>query len=82
MNSISPANPNLNPFHRQRDQLLDQMRALDQMRRGSLSRQFFGSGQKTSADEQGPYFVLQSYLQGKKVSKRIPAAEADRKSVV
>ena len=76
MKTISLANPNPNPLHRQRDQLLDQMRALDQMRRGSLSRQFFGSGQKTPDHEQGPYFVLQGYLQGKKFSKRIPAAKA------
>lgn len=46
------------------------------MRRGSLSRQFFSSGQSNPAAGHGPYFVLQGYLQGQKFSKRISAAEA------
>jgi hypothetical protein len=64
-------------LQQQRDQILDQMRALDQMRRGSLSRQFFASPKGETSATQGPYFVLQGYLQGRKFSQRIAAAEAD-----
>jgi hypothetical protein len=59
-----------------RDQILDQMRALDQMRRGSLSRQFFRSRAPDGAGGPGPYFVLQGYLQGQKFSRRIRAEQA------
>lgn len=67
---------NLNQLHLQRDQILDQIRALDQMRRGSLSRQFFSSPKSDPSSKQGPYFVLQAYFQGKKVSQRISSAQA------
>lgn len=58
----------------QRDQVLEQMRSLDRMRRGSLSRQYL----KAAKDKppQGPYFVLQGYLRGQKFSERIPADRA------
>lgn len=59
-----------------RDQILEAMRALDQMRRGSLSRQFFRSRQAHRTVERGPYFVLQGYLQGQKFSQRVPAEQA------
>ena len=67
---------NLNQLHLQRDQILDQIRALDQMRRGSLSRQFFASPKNDPSTRQGPYFVLQGYLQGRKVSRRISSEQA------
>lgn len=59
---------------KQRDQVLEQMRSLDRMRRGSLSRQFL----KTAKDKtsRGPYYVLQGYLKGQKFSERIPAEKA------
>jgi hypothetical protein len=63
-------------LQQQRDHILDQMRALDQMRRGSLSRQFFDSPKSEASATQGPYFVLQGYLQGRKFSKRIAAEKA------
>ncbi len=63
-------------LNQQRDQILDQIRALDQMRRGSLSRQFFASPKGNASATHGPYFVLQGYLQGQKFSKRIAAEEA------
>ena len=58
----------------QRDLVLESMRAIDGLRRGSLSQQFFKAGPGQA--ERGPYFVLQGYFQGKKFSERIPAAEA------
>jgi len=56
-----------------RQQLLQQMAALDRLRRGSLSRQFFH--RPGARGRQGPYYVLQGYFQGRKVSERVPAQE-------
>jgi hypothetical protein len=63
-------------LHHRRDQILAEMRTLDHMRRGSLSRQFFRSRQPHRSTGPGPYFVLQGYLQGQKFSQRIPADQA------
>lgn len=69
-------NPSSLPeLQQRRDQILDQMRSLDQMRRGSLSRQLFSSPSEPST-RNGPYFVLQGYLRGQKFSKRVPADQA------
>jgi len=59
-----------------REQILQQIRAIDRLRRGSLSRQFFKQRRAHSKNPQGPYFVLQGYVQGKKFSERIPAGQA------
>lgn len=59
-----------------RDEILEQMRALDHMRRGSLSRQFFRSRQPHRSVGPGPYFILQGYLRGQKFSQRVPAEQA------
>ena len=66
---------NHSSFTKQRDQVLEQMRALDRMRRGSLSRQFFKAADKGEADR-GPYYVLQGYLKGRKFSERVAANKA------
>ena len=63
-------------LQRRRDEILEAMRALDHMRRGSLSRQFFRSRQPHRTVGPGPYFVLQGYLQGQKFSQRVPADAA------
>ena len=65
------------PLELRRDQILEEMRTLDHMRRGSLSRQFFRSRQPHRAVGPGPYFVLQGYLQGQKFSHRVPAGQVD-----
>lgn len=59
-----------------RDLILQQMKAIDRLRRGSLSRQFFKKPGSASQAQQGPYYVLQSYIQGQKFSERIPADQA------
>ena len=60
-----------------RDQILQQMKAIDRLRRGSLSRQFFKKpGSAASQTPQGPYYVLQGYIQGQKFSERVPADQA------
>lgn len=48
------------------------MADLDRLRRGSLSQQFFRGA---DGHKLGPYHVLQGYFEGKKFSRRIPAAE-------
>ena len=59
----------------QRQDLLQQMQTIDRLRRGSLSKQFFRSGDQSSA-QRGPYYVLQGYFHGEKFSERIPEEQA------
>jgi hypothetical protein len=59
-----------------RDQILQQMKAIDRLRRGSLSRQFFKKPRSSPKVQQGPYYVLQGYIQGQKFSERVPADQA------
>jgi len=65
---------NVPPFMRQ--QILQQIQSIDRLRRGSLSRQFFKKTRSGSKARQGPYFVLQGYIHGKKFSERVPAEQA------
>ena len=69
---------NISPhqLEERREQILQQMRSIDHLRRGSLSRQFFKKQRAGSKDPQGPYYVLQGYVQGKKFAERIPADQA------
>jgi hypothetical protein len=59
-----------------RERILEEMGALDCLRRGSLSRQFFQWQQAGKSGRHGPYYVLQGYFQGQKFSERVPAAQA------
>ena len=59
-----------------REQILQQIQAIDQFRRGSLSRQFFKKRRAGSKTPQGPYYVLQGYVQGQKFSQRVSAEQA------
>ena len=63
------------PLRQTRDRVLHDMQAIDRLRRGCLSKQFFKAapGQKAKC---GPYFVLQGFFRGKKFSHRIPAEQA------
>jgi hypothetical protein len=65
----------LDSLRRKRAALLADMQAIDHLRRGSLSQQYFKAG-PGRAERRGPYFVLQGFFQGKKFSERIPAAQA------
>ena len=62
----------------QRDAVLQRMKQIDHLRRGSLSRQFFKTRRGGKTIESGPYFVLQCFFQGKKCSERIPASQAQQ----
>ena len=68
-------NPSSLPLEEQRDQVLNQMRAIDQLRRGTLSRHFLRRQHGGQTVTHGPYFVLQGYLRGKKFSQHIPAEQ-------
>ena len=62
----------------QRDALLAQLKSIDRLRRGTLSRQVFTREQDGRTVTQGPYFVLQGFQGGRKFSQRIPAPAAER----
>lgn len=62
----------------QRDTVVERMKQIDHLRRGSLSRQFFKTRRAGKAVESGPYFVLQCFFKGKKCSERIPASQAQQ----
>ena len=69
-------NPSLSQLEKRREQILQQIQAIDRLRRGSLSRQFIKKPRADSKSQQGPYFVLQGYVQGQKFSQRVPAQQA------
>lgn len=62
----------------QRDTVLERMKQIDHLRRGSLSRQFFKTRRGGKVIEAGPYFVLQCSFKGKKCSERVAAASAEQ----
>ena len=68
----------LSQLEKRREQILQQIQAIDRLRRGSLSRQFFKTSSADSKTKQGPYYVLQGYVQGQKFSERIPAQQAQQ----
>lgn len=68
----------LSQLEKRREQILQQIQAIDRLRRGSLSRQFFKKTRANSKTQQGPYYVLQGYVEGQKFSERIPAAQAQQ----
>ena len=55
-----------------------QLKSIDRLRRGTLSRQVFTREQDGRTMTQGPYFVLQGFQGGRKFSQRIPAPAAER----
>lgn len=70
--------PSLAQLQDRRRQILQQMSALDRLRRGSLSRQFFKKRGAASKARQGPYYLLQGYIQGRKFSQRVPTQQASQ----
>ena len=62
----------------QRDAFLAELKSIDRLRRGTLSRQVFTKRQGGRTVTQGPYFVLQGFQGGRKFSQRLPAPAAER----
>ena len=71
-------NASLSQLEKRREQILQQIHAIDRLRRGSLSRQFFKKPRADSQTFPGPYFVLQGYVQGQKFSERVPAQQVQQ----
>jgi hypothetical protein len=70
-------NADLYQLRQRRDQILQEMAAIDRLRRGHLSGQFFKSTRDGKPFRQGPYFVLQRWFQGKNLCERIPANQVE-----
>ena len=66
----------LPPLHQRREQILQEMGAIDQLCRGHLSEQFFKSKQGGRTVRRGPYYVLQRWFRGKNLCERVPADRA------
>ena len=69
-------NPSLPSLEAQREQVLTDMRAIDRLRRGTLSQHFLRRQRAGQTVTHGPYFVLQGHLRGRKFSQHIPVAQA------
>lgn len=65
----------LDALLQKRTAILQNMQAIDRLRRGSLSKQFFKAAPGQTG-RRGPYFVLQGFFHGKKFSERVPAEQA------
>lgn len=69
----------LSSFEERKAAVLQQLMAMDGARRGQLSEQYYS---RQSADgrtvRQGPYYVWQRYVNGKKRSVRIPPEQIQR----
>ena len=63
-------------IHR-RDEILQEMAAIDRMQRGRLSEQFFKVKKDGREIIRGPYYVLQRWSEGKNVCQRVPATDVD-----
>ncbi len=57
-----------------RTDILNAMGQIERLRRGTLSEQYYGDGER----RQGPYYVLQGYSEGKHWSKRIPSEQIEQ----
>jgi hypothetical protein len=60
----------------QRELVLAEMRTIERMRRGTLSRHFLRRQRGGRTLTHGPYFVLQGYWHGQKFSEHIPGEQA------
>lgn len=57
-----------NQAQKKRDRIINEMQQIDRLRQGTISEQYYGTGD----NKKGPYYVLQGYTEGKHWSKRIP----------
>lgn len=71
-------NSSLASLQQERDRVVDEMRMIDRLRRGTLSRHFLHRRRAGKTRTHGPYYVLQGYLRGKKSSQHIPAEQAEK----
>jgi hypothetical protein len=57
-----------------REGILQQMRQIERLRRGTLSEQYYGAGER----RQGPYYLLQGYEKGKHWSERVNKEQVEQ----
>jgi hypothetical protein len=74
-------NSTVTALQRQREEVLQEMRSIDRLRRGAFSQHFLRRREGGKIRTHGPYFVLQGYLRGKKFSRHIPAEQAAKVAV-
>ena len=70
-------NSNLSELQFRRRQILQEMAAIDRLRRGHLSQQFFKSTRQGKTCRQGPYYVLQRWFEGKNLCERVPTDQVE-----
>ncbi|MGH8017421.1 MAG: hypothetical protein ACREIA_03895 [Opitutaceae bacterium] len=61
----------LSALQQQREQLVEEMRAIDRLRRGALSQHFLRRHQNGKTTTHGPYFVLQGCLYPEFLEKHV-----------
>jgi hypothetical protein len=71
-------NPTAGTLEQQREQVLEQMRSIERLRRGSFRRQFFKLEQAGRTVTRGPYYLLQGFIRGRKFAERVPAEVAEQ----
>ena len=64
-------NTDLPQLQQRREQILQDMGAIDRVCRGHLSEQFFKSKQGTKTVRRGPYYILQRWFRGKNLCERV-----------
>lgn len=60
----------------QREALINELKSIDRLRRGTLSQQVFSKKRGDKIFTQGPYFNLQAFHKGQKFNCHIPADKA------
>ena len=64
-------------LQQRREQILQEMGAIDRVCRGHLSEQFFKSTQQGKTVRRGPYYVLQRWFRGKNLCERVAADQLE-----
>jgi len=64
-------------LQQRREQILQEMGAIDRVCRGHLSEQFFKSRQGGKTVRRGPYYVLQRWFRGKNLCERVAADQLE-----
>lgn len=64
-------------LQQRREQILQEMGAIDRICRGHLSEQFFKSTQGSKTVRRGPYYVLQRWFGGKNLCERVSSDQLE-----
>ncbi len=72
--------PEVHDLERRRQELLQQMAQIGDMRRGSVNKQYFEVQQLGRKEplRRGPYYVFSCKVQGKTCSRRVRGAEVEK----